>query len=303
MHEEVAVYQNKTRMGRLRLVAFLFLCAGGIFVGKSFLGMGSAEIKSVTLGQGSFEEIETLLEEKPHALMVVNTRGHVLDTIFSLREYRKLFFEGGVAESGKNGKPSLEFQEVLEELDPIVQLGTIPSATNLQKKEVEKVPQSKNPLLTSTQVVTPSEVDDSKPVVALQPSRSISKETEEDLTKKVAEPPTSSSTAHNLTKSSITALPEFPGGMNALSQYISTHTRYPAQAKADSVSGVVYVSFLISLQGKVKSPKIIRGLGSGCDEEVLRLLSSMPPWNPAKYKGESIEMSYTLSIPFKPSNK
>ena len=39
MHEEVAVYQNKTRMGRLRLVAFLFLCAGGIFVGKSFLGI------------------------------------------------------------------------------------------------------------------------------------------------------------------------------------------------------------------------------------------------------------------------
>ena len=77
---------------------------------------------------------------------------------------------------------------------------------------------------------------------------------------------------HNLTKTPITALPEFPGGMNALSRYISDRTRYPAEAKANNVSGVVYVSFLVSQAGKVKSPKIIRGLGFGCDKEVLRLL-------------------------------
>ena len=92
MHEEVAVYQNKTRRGRLRLLILLGLCLGGFIVGKFLMESRNPSLKSVTLGLESFEEIEALLADEPNALLVKNTRGSVLDTISSLVEYRKLFF-------------------------------------------------------------------------------------------------------------------------------------------------------------------------------------------------------------------
>ena len=105
---------------------------------------------------------------------------------------------------------------------------------------------------------------------------------------------------YNMTKSSSNAIPQFPGGMNGLTHYLKTHTQYPAEAQKNQVKGVIYVSFLVDPTGFIHSPKIIRGLGFGCDEEVLRLLSQMPTWKAAQHQGKPIEMSYTLSIPFPP---
>ena len=304
MHEEVAVYQNKTRRGRLKLLVLLGLCLGGVILGKFFWRLETGSLRSVTLGQESFEEIEALLDEEPHSLLVKNTRGYVVDTIFSLEEYRKLFFEGGIAHTGKGSDVAIPTKSS-GELDPIVQLGNVSETTKSEEEQIE--PEPLKPV-SNVQVFNAS-LDSSKPsekpmppVPSSQTSRSLTLETEGDLKEEAGKSTASLSQAHNLTETPITALPEFPGGMNALTQYISEQAQYPARAKANQVSGVVYVSFLVSQTGEVKSPKIIRGLGYDCDKEVLRLLSSMPAWKAARYKGEPIEMSYTLSIPFKPSD-
>jgi len=95
-------------------------------------------------------------------------------------------------------------------------------------------------------------------------------------------------------------MPEFPGGQNALANYIDNHVEYPQQAIDDNREGVIRVSFVVDEQGKVKDAKLIgnQKLGSGLDEEALRTISQMPDWKPGKVKGRNVKSRLELPISF-----
>lgn len=94
-------------------------------------------------------------------------------------------------------------------------------------------------------------------------------------------------------------MPEFPGGVDALMQYLGANIKYPEQAKKDSIQGRVFVSFVVEKDGKVDEVKVLRGIGSGCDKESVRVISTMPDWTPGRNEnGEAVRVAYNIPIKF-----
>jgi len=93
-------------------------------------------------------------------------------------------------------------------------------------------------------------------------------------------------------------MPEFPGGINALMHYLSSHIKYPEQAKKAKIQGRVFVNFIIEKDGRVTHPKILKGIGHGCDKEALKVVGGMPSWNPGYQRGKAVRVSFNLPIKF-----
>ena len=94
-------------------------------------------------------------------------------------------------------------------------------------------------------------------------------------------------------------MPEFPGDVEALMDFVGKNVKYPEQAKEKEISGRVFIGFVIEKDGSVNEVKVLRGIGGGCDEEAVRVVKSMPKWKPGKQKGEPVRVSYMLPINFK----
>lgn len=92
--------------------------------------------------------------------------------------------------------------------------------------------------------------------------------------------------------------PEFPGGTRGLSEFLANNLKYPAAARRAHVSGKVFLEFTIDENGVVKEPRVVKGIGFGCDEEAMRIMGIMPNWTPAKQNGNPVAMSYQLPIGF-----
>ncbi|MDP2721958.1 MAG: M56 family metallopeptidase [Bacteroidales bacterium] len=93
-------------------------------------------------------------------------------------------------------------------------------------------------------------------------------------------------------------MPEFHDGMGALMTFLSSNITYPEQAKKDTISGRVFINFIIEKDGSVSNVKVLRGIGGGCDEEAVRVVSSMPKWKPGLQNGEAVRVAYNLPIKF-----
>ena len=106
---------------------------------------------------------------------------------------------------------------------------------------------------------------------------------------------------------SVEVLPEFPGGGHlggyaALDKYIRSSIKYSKKAKKNGVDGSIVVSFIVEKDGTLTDIKIHRGLGYGCDEEVIRVLKASPKWNPGIKHGRPVRVEdgitmYILLIP------
>ena len=94
-------------------------------------------------------------------------------------------------------------------------------------------------------------------------------------------------------------MPTFPGGDAALLKFLSSKLNYPAAALDRHLSGKVYLTFTVDPEGHLHDPRVVRGLGSGLDEEALRLVRLMPWWNPGKIQGRPVWVSLTLPITFR----
>ncbi len=92
--------------------------------------------------------------------------------------------------------------------------------------------------------------------------------------------------------------PEFAGGMSKLYKYLSETINYPERAKRDSIQGRVFVSFIVEKDGSITDVKLLRGIGSGCDEEAVRAVAEMPNWKPGEMKGKSVRVRFNLPIKF-----
>lgn len=92
--------------------------------------------------------------------------------------------------------------------------------------------------------------------------------------------------------------PVYPGGESEMYKYIGETIRYPERAKDINVSGIVYVSFVIDEFGRVVDAKVERGIGSGCDEEALRVIKGMKRWKPGKQAGRPVRVKFHIPIQF-----
>ncbi|MBD2756165.1 TonB family protein [Spirosoma validum] len=92
--------------------------------------------------------------------------------------------------------------------------------------------------------------------------------------------------------------PEFPGGMIALERYLAQNLRYPADAQKAHVEGYVFVQFVVNETGAIHQLRVLRGIGFGCNEEAVRVVSQMPKWIPGKQLGRAVAAQYNLPIQF-----
>ena len=94
-------------------------------------------------------------------------------------------------------------------------------------------------------------------------------------------------------------MPEFPGGEQAMMDFVGKNVQYPKEAMEKEISGRVLVGFIVEKDGSVNEVKIVRGIGGGCDEEAVRVVKAMPKWKPGKEKGKPVRVSYMMPIFFK----
>ncbi len=93
--------------------------------------------------------------------------------------------------------------------------------------------------------------------------------------------------------------PEFIGGQEAMYRWLREHLNYPAQASEEGVQGRVVVQFEVSKTGTIENVKVVRGRHPALDREAMRLVKSMPKWQPGRNNGQPVKVQYTLPISFK----
>lgn len=90
----------------------------------------------------------------------------------------------------------------------------------------------------------------------------------------------------------------FPGGEMAFSNYLKKNIRYPQEARDMKIHGKVDLTFVVEKNGTLSDIKVVHGLGSGCDQEAVRVLKASPKWRPARQKGHIVRQQYNLPIRF-----
>lgn len=110
-----------------------------------------------------------------------------------------------------------------------------------------------------------------------------------------AQPPEPDS---NQVRTVVEEMPQFPGGMAALAEYLRQHIRYPEEAREMKVSGKVFLGFVVEKDGGISEVVLLRRIGHGCDEEALRVVKTMPAWKPGQQGGKPVRVRYTLPVRF-----
>jgi len=99
-------------------------------------------------------------------------------------------------------------------------------------------------------------------------------------------------------------IPEFPGGVEALMNYLKTSIRYPISAQKKGVEGRVIVRFLVNVDGSISNAEVIKSVDKLLDDEALRIVREMPKWKPGRNgKGEVEAMTFNLPIQFRLSTR
>jgi protein TonB len=92
--------------------------------------------------------------------------------------------------------------------------------------------------------------------------------------------------------------PKFPGGVEAISNFIAKEVNYPKAARNKGVEGRVLVGFVIETDGSLSDIKIIQSVAEELDNEALRVINKMPKWTPGKLDNQPARFSYTQPISF-----
>ncbi|MET3977784.1 protein TonB [Mucilaginibacter sp. UYP25] len=92
--------------------------------------------------------------------------------------------------------------------------------------------------------------------------------------------------------------PAFPGGEGAFGKYLGNNIKYPAIARENNVTGRVVLTFVVERDGSLTDIKVLRGLGSGTDEEAVRVLKKSPKWKPGIQNGRPVRVQYSIPVNF-----
>ncbi len=89
------------------------------------------------------------------------------------------------------------------------------------------------------------------------------------------------------------------GGYEEFYKFIAENVKYPRQAKRMGVQGKVFLQFVIDKDGSITDIQVLKGIGAGCDEEAVRVLSEAPKWKPGKQRGIAVKQRVSFPFDFK----
>ena len=94
-------------------------------------------------------------------------------------------------------------------------------------------------------------------------------------------------------------MPEYPGGMQAMIEFLQTNMKYPEDAEKQKVEGRVMVQFVVETDGSVSDVHVAKQVFPSLDAEAIRVVKAMPNWTPGKEKGRVVRVKYLLPIVFR----
>ena len=120
-----------------------------------------------------------------------------------------------------------------------------------------------------------------------------------DGEKSLETPPVTSLAPQDSVFQVVEEMPEFPGGMQAMMQFIASNVKYPSIAQKNGVQGRVITQFTISKDGSITDAKVLRSVDPYLDKEALRVISAMPKWKPGKQGGKAVATRFTVPVVFR----
>ena len=115
------------------------------------------------------------------------------------------------------------------------------------------------------------------------------------------EPPTAEGTfepVHGDIFDVVEEMPQYPGGAQALLEFLNQNVQYPEEAEKAGIQGRVIATFVVEKDGSVSNAKVVKSVDPLLDAEALRVISAMPKWKPGKQNGKVVRVKYTVPLSF-----
>jgi periplasmic protein TonB len=93
-------------------------------------------------------------------------------------------------------------------------------------------------------------------------------------------------------------LPQFPGGINALRNYLSKELKYPKDSRRAGIEGRVLVGFIVNKDGAITDIKVVQSVSDELDQEALRVVKKMVKWEPGTEDDEAVKVAFRLPVQF-----
>jgi periplasmic protein TonB len=100
----------------------------------------------------------------------------------------------------------------------------------------------------------------------------------------------------------VEAMPEFPGGQEAMLKFIAERIVYPEEAIEGDIEGTVVIEFIVERDGSLTHLKIIKDIGGGCGEAALDVIRQMPNWKPGTQRDVPVRVVMLAPLRFKLQN-
>lgn len=97
----------------------------------------------------------------------------------------------------------------------------------------------------------------------------------------------------------VEVMPEYPGGMQALFEYMGTNVKYPKEAEKQKIEGQVVVGFIVEKDGSISEIHTMTPVHPLLDKEAERLVAGMPKWKAGLEKGKPVRVSFAIPVSFK----
>lgn len=95
-------------------------------------------------------------------------------------------------------------------------------------------------------------------------------------------------------------MPEFPGGMKALMQYLQENIKYPRISRENGSQGRAFICFVVNTDGSIQDVEVAKSSSDVyLDKEAVRVVETMPRWNPGRQAGKAVRVRFTLPVTFR----
>ena len=119
-----------------------------------------------------------------------------------------------------------------------------------------------------------------------------------DVSARTSNPTSGGSDTSNVVYEVVEIQPSPPGGMAGWNKYLMENLRYPTNAQRKGIEGTVIVAFVVNTDGTTTDIEILRSVGGGCDEEVIRIVKGSPKWTPGMQRGTPVRTRMRLPLRF-----
>ena len=97
----------------------------------------------------------------------------------------------------------------------------------------------------------------------------------------------------------VEVMPQYPGGMPELMQYLAKNIKHPIQAQKKGIEGRVTVRFIVEKDGSISNVTVVRHIHPLLDKEAVRVIKAMPKWSPGMLNGKPVRVKFNIPVAFR----